>query len=80
MKNTLLFTHRTSILVPLLTVNVKELSYPKNPKMCDSIVTLLKKQSINSQSSRENPTPSSGTSALASYKEEPHAPRIISYS
>ena len=49
-----------------------EFSYPKNPKMCDPIlVTLLKMQPHSSQSSRENATPSSGTSPLASYKEVP---------
>ena len=38
--------------------------------MCDPIlVTLLKMQPHSSQSSRENATPSSGTSPLASYKE-----------
>ena len=44
MKNTLLFTYSTNILVRLLTLNkCEELSYPKNPKMCDPIlVTLLK--------------------------------------
>ena len=48
----------------------EELSYPKNPKMCDPIlVTLLKMRAHYSQSSRENATPSSGTSPLASYKE-----------
>ena len=41
----------------------EELSYPKNPKMCDPIlVTLMKMQSPYSQSSRENATPSSGAS------------------
>ena len=57
--------------------NVKdeELSYPKNPKMCDPIlVTLLKMRPHYSQSSRENATPSSGTSQLASYKEVPPPP------
>ena len=50
----------------------EELSYPKNPKMCDPIlVTLLKMQPHYSQSSCENATPSSGTSSLASYKEPP---------
>ena len=50
----------------------EQLSYPKNPKMCDPIlVTLLKMQPHYSQSSRENATPSSGTSPLASYKEVP---------
>ena len=45
---------------------------PKNPKMCDPIlVTLLKMRPHYSQSSRENVTPSSGTSPLPSYKEVP---------
>ena len=53
----------------------EQLSYPKNPKMCDPIlVTLLKMQPHYSQSSRENATPSSGTSPLASYKEVPPPP------
>ena len=38
--------------------------------MCDPIlVTLLKMQPHYSQSSRENETPSSGTSPLANYKK-----------
>ena len=42
----------------------------KNPKMCDPVlVTLLKLRPHYSQSSRENATPPSGTSPLASYKE-----------
>jgi len=64
----------TNILVRLLAVIMKtELSYSKNPKMCDPIlVTPLKMQPQYSQPSRENMTPSSGTSApLASYKEVP---------
>ena len=53
----------------------EDLSYPKNPKMCDPIlVTLLKMQPHYSQSSRENATPSSGTSPLASHKEVPPPP------
>ena len=48
----------------------EELSYPKNPKMCDPIlVTLLKTQLCYSQTSCENATPSSDTSPLASNKE-----------
>ena len=44
--------------------NLEELSYPKNPKMCDPIlVTLLKMQPHYTQSSRENATPSTGISA-----------------
>ena len=47
----------------------EELSY-KNQKMCDPIqITRLKMRPHYSQSSRENATPSSGTSPLASYKE-----------
>ena len=45
---------------------------PEIPKMCDPIlVTVLKMQPHYSQSSRENATPSSGTSPVASYKEVP---------
>ena len=48
----------------------EELSYPKNQKLCDPILaTPLKMRPRYSQSSRENATPSSGTSPLASYKE-----------
>ena len=72
MKNTLLFIYSTNILVRLLTVNMKNCLTPKNPKMCDPIlVTLLKMRPHYSQSSRENATPSSSTSPLASYKEAP---------
>ena len=76
MKNNLLFAHSTNILVRLLAVNMKtELSYPKNPKTCNSIlVTPLKMQLDHSHPSRENATPSSGTSPVASYKEVP--PRV----
>ena len=35
MKNTLLFTYRTNILVSLPTVNMRNFLTPKNPKMCD---------------------------------------------
>ena len=53
--------------------NCEELCYPQTPKMCDPIlVTLLKMELHCSQSSRENATPSSSTSPLASYKEVPH--------
>ena len=53
----------------------EKLSYPKNQKMCDPIlVPLLKMRPHDSQSSRENATPSSGTSPLASYKEVPPPP------
>ena len=70
MKNTSLFICTTNIVVRLLTVNMKNCLTPKNPKMCDPIlVTLLKMRPHYSQSSRENVTPSSGTSSLASYKE-----------
>ena len=47
--------------------------------MCDPIlVTLLKMQPHYSQSSRENATPSSGTSPVASYKEVPPPPGLPS--
>ena len=50
----------------------EELSYLKNQKMWDPlVVTLLKMRPHYIQSSRENPTSSSGTSPLASYKELP---------
>ena len=44
--------------------------------MCDPeiLVTLLKMQPHYGQSSRENATPSSGTSPVASYKEVPPPP------
>ena len=72
MKNTSLFTYSTNILVRLLTVNLKNFFYLKNPKMCDPIlVTPLKMRPHYSQSRRENATPSSGASPLASYKEVP---------
>ena len=70
MKNTLLFTYSTKLLVLLLTVNMKNCLTSKTPKMCNPIlVTLLKMRPHYSQSSRENATPSSGTSPLTSYKE-----------
>ena len=76
MKKTLLFVYGTNFLVHLLTVNMKNCLTPKNPKMCDPIlVTLLKMRSHYSHSSRENATPSSGTSPIASYEEVP-APGI----
>jgi len=75
MKNTLLFTYSTNILVSLLTVNMKNCLTPKTPKMCDPIlVTLLKLRPHYSQSSRENATPFSSSSPLASYKEVPPLP------
>ena len=47
-------------------------THPKNPKIFDPIlVTLLKIQPHYSHFSRENPTPSSGTSLLASCKGVP---------
>ena len=60
----------------MLTRKYEELSYPKNQKMSDPIiVTLLKMRPHDSQSSRGNATPQSGTSpALASYKEVPSPP------
>ena len=67
-----LFSYSTNILLLLLTVDMKNCLTPKHPKMCDPIlVTLLKMRPHYSQSSRENATPSSGTSPLASYKKVP---------
>ena len=72
MESTLLFIYSSNILVRLLIGNMKNCLTPKNPKMCDPIlVTLLKMRPHYSQSSRENATPSSGTSPVASYKEVP---------
>ena len=49
-----------------------KVSCPKNPKMYDPIlVTLWKMRPHYIQFSRENGTPYSGTSPLASYKEVP---------
>ena len=68
MKNTLLFKHSGTF----ANGKYEELSYPKNPKMCDPIpVTVLKMQSHYSQSSSENETPSSGTSPLPSKGSTP---------
>jgi len=48
--------------------------------MCDPIlVTLLKMRPHFSQASRENATPSNGTSPLASYKELPPPPPSRAY-
>ena len=76
------YTYNTNILVRLPTVNMKNCLTPNNPKMCDLIlVTLLKMRPRYSQSSRENETPSSGTSPLAPYQEVPphpgHFSRIV---
>ena len=54
----------------------KEHLLPKTQKMYNPILlTLLKMRPHDSQSSRENATPSSGTSPVASYKEVPPPPR-----
>ena len=46
--------------------------------MCDSIlVAVMKMQPHNSQPSRENATPSSGTSPLAYYEEVPFLRDIL---
>ena len=57
MKNTLLFICGTNILVRLLTVNMKNCNTPQKPENV---------RPHYSHSSRENATPSSGTSPLAS--------------
>ena len=56
-------------MVRLLTVNIKNCLTQKNPKMCDSILVTIENATHYSQSRRENATPSSSTSPLASYKE-----------
>ena len=65
----------TNILVSLL--KYEELSYPKNQKMCATIlVALLKMSPHYNHSSRENATPSSGASPLGSNKEVPPSPGL----
>ena len=79
MKNSLLVVYSTNILVRLLTGNMKNCLTPKNPKMCDPIlVTLSKMRPHHRQSIRENATPSSGSSPLASYREVPPPPGQLS--
>ena len=74
MKNTLLITYSKHS-DTFANRKYEELSYPKNQIMCDPIlVTLLKMRPHYSHSSRENATPSSGTSSLASYEEVPPPP------
>ena len=71
MKNTLLITYSKHS-DTFANRKYEELSYPKNQILCDPIlVTLLKMRPHYSHSSRENATPSSGTSPLASYKGVP---------
>ena len=69
MKNTLLFIYSANTLVRLLTVNMKNCLRPKTSESVRPVVTLLKMRPHYSQPSRENVTPSRGTSPLASYKE-----------
>ena len=68
------FKHSGSWSGTLANRKSEELSYPKNHKKCDPILTLLKMRLNYSQSSRENATPSSGTSPLASSEEVPPPP------
>ena len=78
MKNTSLFHLQYKHYGTFDNRKCEELSYPKNPKMCDPIlVTLLKMRPHYSQYSRENATPSSGTSPLASYKEVSTYPGVL---
>ena len=68
MKNTLLFTYGTNIVVRLLTVTfLPQKSENVRPHSSNSIETQLKRQPHYSQTSRENTTPSSGTSPLHTY-------------
>lgn len=60
--------------MPLFNPYLLQFSYPKNPKMLNSILkTLLKVQPRYSHSSCESATPCRGTSASASasYKQDP---------
>ena len=66
MKNTLPFICGTNILVRLLTINMENCLIPKNSENV---------RSHYSQTSRENGTPSSGTSPLVSYSGAPRALR-----
>ena len=66
MKNTLLFTISTNILVCLLTVNMKNFF---TPKIWKCATPLLNTRAHSSQSNCENASPSSTTSPLASYEE-----------
>ena len=70
---------RTLYFSPTVQSGTFAYRYMKNSlhlTMCDPIlVTLLKMRPHKSQSSRENATPSKGTSPLASYKGVPPPPR-----
>ena len=78
MKNTSLFLLQYTHYDTFDNRKCEALSNPKNPKICDPIlVTLLKMRPHYSQSRRENATPSSGTSPLASYKEVSTSPRVL---
>ena len=69
MKTTSLFTYSTNTLVRLLTVNTNCLTSKIRKCACDPILeTLLKMRPHDGQSGRENATPSSGTSPLASIR------------
>ena len=74
MKNTLLFTYCTNILVRLLTVNMNNSLPQKSENVRPHSNNYLKMQPHYSQPSRENATPSNGTSPLASYNEVPPPP------
>ena len=63
MKSTLHFHPQSKHCVTFASRKYEELRYPKNQKMCNPIlITLLKMGPHDSQSSRENVIPSSGTS------------------
>ena len=80
MKNILLFTYCTNILVRLLTVNMNNSLPQKSENVRPHSNNSFENATRYSQSSRENATPSSGTSLLASYKEVPPraAPKLLS--
>ena len=64
--------------LPILESLLTRILLPHNPESCYPVlVVLLKIQPHYSQSSRENATPSSGTSQLAYYKKVPYWTTIV---
>ena len=79
MKNTLLFTYSTNILVRLLTVNMNNFLTQKSENVRTHSSNSIEMRPHYSRSSRENATASSGTSPLASYKEVPPPPGTLPF-
>ena len=74
MKNTLLFTDSTNILVRLLTINMKNCLTKEYENVQPHSSNSIENATHYSQSSRENAAQSSVTSPLVSYKEVPPSP------